>query len=255
MMTPTLQMGNEKLQAEELLSLLHRYQLLPQVLRAKVIDETLAGFSCTTGEKEAAIAQFCQAYQLTSIEEQQAWLQQHHLTETMMQELAIRPVLIRKFQRAMWGNKLEAYFLQRKADLDQVVYSLIRTPDEGLAQELYFRIVEGEQSFATLAQQYSQGAEATTGGVLGPVPLSQPHPAIRKILSVSQPNQIWEPRVISQWYVIIRLEKLLPAQLDEAMQQYLLNELFETWIQQEIQTRLKSASCSLEYTKSNYLVA
>ncbi|MBW4601271.1 MAG: peptidylprolyl isomerase [Calothrix sp. FI2-JRJ7] len=247
MKTPTLQMGNEMLQAEELLSLLHRYQLLPQVLRAKVIDEALAGFSCTATEKKAAITKFSQDYQLTSIEEQQAWLLSHHLTETMMQELAIRPVLIQKFQRAMWGNKLEAYFLQRKADLDQVVYSLIRTPDEGLAQELYFRIVEGEQSFATLAQQYSQGAEATTGGVLGPVPLSQPHPAIQKILSVSQPNQIWEPRLISQWFVIIRLEKLLPAQLDEAMQQYLLDELFETWIQQEIQTRLKSASCCLEY--------
>jgi parvulin-like peptidyl-prolyl isomerase len=242
----TLQVGNEVLQTDQLLSLLHRYQLLPQVLRAKVIDEAIAPFSCTEAEKQAAITSFGARYQLTSPEAQQAWLQQQQLTEAAMQELAIRPVLIKKFQLLMWGRKLESYFLQRKANLDQVVYSLIRAKDEGLAQELYFRICEGEQSFATAAQKYSQGPEAQTGGILGPVPLSQPHPVIQQILSVSQPGQLWEPRAIADWFVIIRLEKLMPAQLDEAMQQQLLNELFETWIQKQVQTRLQASSHVME---------
>ncbi|WP_315789597.1 peptidylprolyl isomerase [Fischerella sp. JS2] len=242
----TLQVGNEVLQADQLLSLLHRYQLLPQVLRAKVIDEAIALLSCTQADKQAAIASFMARHQLTSPEEQQAWLQQHQLTEAEMQELAIRPVLIQKFQLAMWGNKLESYFLQRKANLDQVVYSLIRTKDEGLAQELYFRICEGEQSFASAAQKYSQGPEAQTGGVLGPVPLSQPHPIIQQILSVSQPGQLWEPRAIADWFVIIRLEKLMPAQLNDAMQQQLLDELFEIWIQKQVQTRLQSSNHNME---------
>ncbi|MBF1991078.1 peptidylprolyl isomerase [Fischerella thermalis] len=242
----TLQVGNEVLQANQLLSLLHRYQLLPQVLRAKVIDEAIAPFNCTEAEKQAAIASFRARYQLTSPEEQQAWLQQHQLTEAEMQELAIRPVLIKKFQLLMWGRKLESYFLQRKANLDQVVYSLIRTKDEGLAQELYFRICEGEQSFASAAEKYSQGPEAKTGGVLGPVPLSQPHPVIQQILSISQPGQLWEPRAIAEWFVIIRLEKLMPAQLNDAMQQQLLDELFETWIQKQVQTRLQSSSHVME---------
>ncbi|WP_026734105.1 peptidylprolyl isomerase [Fischerella sp. PCC 9605] len=246
MTTQSLLVGSEMLQADELLSLLHRYQLLPQVLRAKVIDEAIAQFSCTEAEKEAAIAHFCQRYQLTSKELQKTWLQQHHLTEAAMQELAIRPVLIKKFQYAMWGKKLESYFLQRKADLDQVVYSMIRTQDEGLVQELYFRILEGEQSFAAAAQQYSQGPESKTGGVLGPVPLSQPHPVIQKILSASQPGQLWEPRLIADWFVIIRLEKFLPAQLDETMQLWLLDELFESWIQTQIQTRLQSSNHCVE---------
>ncbi|MGJ5673783.1 MAG: peptidylprolyl isomerase [Nostochopsis sp.] len=242
----TLQVGNEVLQADQLMSLLHRYQLLPQVLRAKVIDEAIACFSCTESEEQAAINSFYQRYQLTSPEVKQAWLQNHQLTEAEIQELAIRPVLIQKFQLAMWGNKLESYFMQRKENLDQVVYSLIRTQDEGLAQELYFRICEGEQSFASVAEKYSQGPEAQTAGILGPVPLSQPHRVIQQILSVSQPGQLWKPRVVAEWFVIIRLEKLLPAQLDDAMQQQLLNELFENWIQKQIQTRLQSSNHTLE---------
>lgn len=240
MTTPTLQAGNEILQAEKLLSLLNRYQLLPQVLRAKLIDEAIAPFSCTEAETLSAIANFRQRYELTSLEEQAAWLQKNQLTEAIMYEVAIRPLLIRKFQMQMWGNKLESYFLQRKSDLDQVVYSMIRTQDEGLAQELYFRIAEEENSFATIAQQYSQGSEAQTGGVVGPVPLSQPHPVIQKILFASQPGQLWKPQLIADWYVIIRLEQFLPAQLDEAMQQHLLDELFEAWIQTQIKTELEN---------------
>ncbi len=262
MTTQILQVGNEILQAEKLLSLLNRYQLLPQVLRAKVIDEAIASFSCTEAERLAAIAEFRQRQQLTSPEIEQAWLQKNQLTEAIIQEIAIRPLLIQKFQLAMWGNKLESYFLHRKADLDRVVYSMIlhrkadldrvvysmiRTQDEGLAQELYFRVVEGEHPFATIAQEYSLGAEAQTGGMIGPVPLSQPHPTIQQILYVSQPGQIWKPHLIADWYVIIRLEQLLPAQLDENMQQYLLDELFEAWIQTQIQTHLQSVDHCVEY--------
>ncbi|MDZ8054803.1 MAG: peptidylprolyl isomerase [Aulosira sp. ZfuVER01] len=247
MTTQTLQVGNEILQAEKLLSLLNRYQLLPQVLRAKAIDEAIASFSCTEAEHLAAIAKFRERHQLTSPETEQVWLQKNQLTAEIMAEIAIRPLLIHKFQLAMWGKKLESYFLQRKVDLDRVIYSMIRTQDEGLAQELYFRIVEGEHPFATIAQQYSQGGEALTGGVIGPVPLSQPHPIIQQILYVSQPGQIWKPHLIADWYVIIRLEQLLPAQLDDNMQQYLLDELFEAWIQTQIQTHLQSANHCVEY--------
>jgi parvulin-like peptidyl-prolyl isomerase len=217
------------------LALLKRYQLIPHLLRGLAIDRAIAPFSCTEAERETAIIQFREQHQLTSPVALNAWLQKHQMTMEAMEEFAVRTMLIEKFKRTTWGNKLESYFLKRKADLDQVVYSLIRTQDGALAQELYFRIREGEQSFAQLAPQYSQGVEVHTGGLLGPVPLSQPHPRIRNLLSVSQPGQLWPPCIVSDWFVIVRLEKFLPAQFDDSMQQYLLNELFETWLQAKIQ--------------------
>ncbi len=51
---------------------------------------------------------------------------------------------IEKFKIATWGHKVESYSLAWKISLDQVVYSLIRTKDQGLAQEIYFRIQKGE---------------------------------------------------------------------------------------------------------------
>jgi parvulin-like peptidyl-prolyl isomerase len=116
-----------------------------------------------------------------------------------------------------------------------VVYSLLRVQDAGMAQELYFRLADDHATFDQLARQYSQGPEAQTGGLIGPVDLGTPHRALARMLSVSQPGQLWPPTLVNDWFIIVRLEKFLPAQLDNSMRQHLLNELFNTWLQEQLQ--------------------
>jgi parvulin-like peptidyl-prolyl isomerase len=119
-----------------------------------------------------------------------------------------------------------------------VIYSLIRTQEPGIAQELYFRIQEGEQSFADLAREYSQGSEAQTGGLIGPVELSVPHPVLAQMLRLSQPGQLCPPTRLGEWFLIVRLEKFIPAQLDASMRQRLLNECFNTWLSEQLNQQL-----------------
>jgi hypothetical protein len=64
--------------------------------------------------------------------------------------------------------------------------------------------------------------------------LSQPHPDIRHLLAVSRSGQLWSPRCIDEWFVIVRLEHLEPVRFDVAVKQHLLNELFETWVKAEV---------------------
>lgn len=233
-MVELFQAGNKVIQAHEIPLLLSRYQLMPQFLRGLIIDQVIADISCTAEERQAVIQQFEAQNQLTDPEAREAWLQSHGLTLEQMEELAVQPVLLEKFKLSTWGPKVESYFLTRKTSLDQVVYSLIRTKDQGLANELFFRIQEAEQSFANLAREYAQGPEAHTGGLIGPVPVNQPHPTIGKLLSISQPGQLWPPFALAEWFLIVRLEKFLPAQLDEPMRRRLINELFEKWLQEQI---------------------
>ena len=61
------------------------------------------------------------------------------------------------------------------------------------------------------------------------------HPTLAKVLTVSQPEQLWAPIQLGSWWVIIRLEKFIPAQLDEPMQQRLLDELFQKWLQEQLE--------------------
>ena len=220
--------------SSDLISQLRRYQMIPQLLRGMVIDRATAPYACTSKEKESALAQFYQQHQLNSSGTLDAWLQINHLSQDEIEALALRAIQIEKFKVATWGSKLKSYFLKRKSSLDQVVYSLIRTGDPGLAQEIFYRLKDNEQSFAELARQFSEGSESQTGGKMGPVPLSQPHRAIRQLLVVSQSGQIWTPRRVEEWVVIVRLEQLVPVQNNAAVDQYLLNELFEAWVQAEV---------------------
>jgi parvulin-like peptidyl-prolyl isomerase len=114
------------------------------------------------------------------------------------------------------------------------VYSLIRTNDIGIAQEIYFRLQAEEQSFGELAREYSQGSEAQTNGLVGPVELQSIHPVLAKLLSTSQPQQLLPPTQLENWIVILRLEKLLLVQLDNALRHRLLNELFNNWLQAQM---------------------
>ncbi|MBW4603349.1 MAG: glycosyltransferase [Calothrix sp. FI2-JRJ7] len=232
--TEVLQVNNRKVTAQEIVPLLSQYQMLPKLKQELVIEEAISPFSCTPEEEAKCHLEFCQQHQLTSETIRQNWLQQQGLTEVQFLELATRKLRIEKFQQATWGNRLEAYFRQRKQQLDSVIYSLIRIKDADLARELYFRLLEDEQPFAELARQYSEGAETSTGGLIGPVPLSSPHPKLTQILTINQPGQLSPPTRIGEWWIIVRLEKLLPAKLDEPMKQKLLDELFSTWLQEQL---------------------
>lgn len=232
-MTAVLQVGTQTITAEEIIPLLAGYQLLPKLLRELIIDQAIAPIECTPEEIASACQQFSEQHQLTD-PARQAWLASYGITSEKLEALATRQLRIDKFKVATWGSKLESHFLNCKSKLDKVIYSLIRTKDPGVAQELYFRIQAGEQPFAECAREYSQGPETQTGGIQGPVELSMPHPTLVKMLSVSQPGQLWHPTRIGEWLVIVRLEKLIPAQLDERMRSQLLNNLFEAWLSEQI---------------------
>jgi glycosyltransferase involved in cell wall biosynthesis len=244
----TLQVHNQTLTTQEIIPLLSRYQMLPKLQQELLIDEAIASFTCSNEEQAKCYQEFCQQHQLSSQAERQAWLQQQNLTETQFLDLATRNLRIEKFKAATWGSKLESHFRQLKPKLDQVVYSLIRIQDGSVAQELYFRLLEGEQSFAEIARQYSQGAEAQTGGLIGPVALSTPHPKLARILAISQPGQLSPPTNIGDCWIIVRLEKFIPAQLDQSMRQRLLNELFAAWLKEQMQKTSPPQSLAIQHS-------
>ncbi|MEO0970804.1 MAG: peptidylprolyl isomerase [Cyanobacteria bacterium J06639_18] len=217
----------------EILLLLNQYGILPQFVREIMIDCAIAEIAIAEDEALGAYKKFYQQHQLNSEEDLQAWLNARGISREQLEYIATRGLKLAKFQEQTWGNKLESYFLGRKQKLDRVVYSLIRVKDPYLAQELYFRVQEEEQSFSEIAREYSEGPEAETGGLLGPVDLGVPHPALAKMLLRSKPGELLAPTRLGDWVVVVRLEKYLPAQLDEVMRQRLLSELFDQWVRTE----------------------
>jgi hypothetical protein len=224
-MTAILQVRDQAIAPDQLMPLLKRYALLPHLLREIIIDQAIADIDLSEDDL-TAIRHHCQT---------QA---EHHAISdrSALEDAAIRFHKIQAFKRLQWQHQIPSYFLTRKAQLDQVIYSLIRTTDLELANELYFRIQDGEQLFSTLATQYSQGFEAKTGGLVGPIELGNYHEEFAQILAVSPIGWVLLPLELEDWTVIIRVEQRIPAQLDAAMEQRLLDECFDAWLQAQLAT-------------------
>jgi parvulin-like peptidyl-prolyl isomerase len=228
-------LGDRHLDPSELLGLLTQYQMLPQFLKELLIAQATQDIALTSAEEALALEQFYAHQKIKDETQANAWLTYHRMSAEQLSAQALGRIKLEKFKQMTWNAYIETDFLKYKSQLDQFTCSILRTKDAELAQELYFRIKEGEQTFADLAPQYSQGAEAQSGGLIGPVAASTMHPKLFQILSSSKPGQLWSPQQLEEWFVIVRLEQYLPAQLDDSIRQQILERRFQEWLEQQLQ--------------------
>lgn len=235
-MTTTLQIKDCAITAAEIIPLLDSYRMLPQFLREVIIDRAIVNIEYTPAEFNNVYQEFIQQFQLDSVAKLETWLNKMNITQAQLETRMIRKIKLNKFKQEQWGHQLESYFIERKLAFEQAVFSLIRVKSAGMARELYYRLQEGENSFAELAKLYSLGEEANNNGLVGLVKLIDLHHLLAQMLHRSQPGQLLPPRRIEDHWVIVRLEKYLPARLDKAMGERLLDELCDRWLEKQLAT-------------------
>jgi len=227
------------------LALLRRHNLLTPLVRAEVIAEAVEGIAIEPAQATELLEAYRERNQLQDPQQLHEHLRQISFSEQDLQwqlELSLR---IQAFSQREFGQKAEARFLARKEQLDRVVYSLLRVRDPLLAQELYLRIVGREANFADLAAQYAEGPERDTKGIVGPVPLTQAHPALAERLRTNRPGQLIEPFQISEWWLVTRLERYEPARFNEAVAEQMASELFQEWIQEVMSSKISKIPLEL----------
>jgi len=212
---------------------LSHWGLLRQVRREALIDGCIKDVAPPEPETfKKLLEQWCSQLRIDSPEALQRWQQQQGLTPEQWQAFVARRWRWLNWCEAAFASKLNSHYLERKPQLDQVSYSLLRVSDAALANELYLRIKEAEVSFEDVAAEYPEGPEKAQGGRLGPVPLSQPHPMLAKLLQVSSPAQLWPPKQLESWWIVVRLEELHCAELTDELKQRLALELGDLHLEQ-----------------------
>lgn len=207
--------------------------------------EVVAGVQLTAEEKQQALEQFARNHQLRTEQDLEAYRVAQLLTPAGFDEQIQLPFRLEKYCNAAFRAKAEARFLDRKTQLDRVVYSLLRLQDAGLARELYLRIEEGEANFADLAAVYAEGPEKATRGIVGPVPLTQAHPLLADRLRTATPGVVMEPFRIEAWWLVVRLEALTPATFDDDTALQMTQELFDRWLNEQVEREIASLRAQL----------
>ena len=224
---------------------LARWGLLHRVQREACIDRLISEVEQPDSNQLKTLQeQWLQAHEITNQQALQNWLQKQGLNQQIWTELISRPWRWNQWCQVHFKDQLTTYYLKRKPLLDQVSYSLLRVKDKALATELYLRIKEGEATFEQVASEYSAGPERNSGGQLGPVPMQQPHPVLARLLQVSSPGQLWSPKQLENWWIVVRLNQLHTTELDSNTAQQLALELGEQHLEQILELSKTTATKS-----------
>lgn len=218
------------LSTDEIVALVRRLELLPRLLKRQQEEQLIALVHVESDWVES------QRQALLAGGSQEGFLAARGWSEEDLDLHLRRSEALDRFARQRFGPGLEERFLETQGGRDEVIYSLLRVRDPGLARELWIRLEEGEISFAEAAQQFSEGDEAHRKGVMGPMPIGVLQPAeLGQLLRAMRPGEISPPRVIGEWQVLLRLEKLTPARFDQAMRAQLLQEELDLFLQRRVE--------------------
>jgi hypothetical protein len=248
-MSTIVRIGTHQLTAERVCQHLSTSQFLPQLLREIVIDEALSQWQPATQPQLAEGDTRVEGCDLVDGE----LVLSRGINEPGAVVIATRAEKLQEFKQDVWGAKLGSYYLSRKSQLDRIICSVMQVESEEIAQELFFRVQSGAKPFAELAFKYSQGAEAVDGGKLGPIPMASLHPEIYRQVTHLQPGQISPLFTIAPFYLFVRLEELIPARFDDNLRQFLLDELFEKWLQEKIKSEIGLVSMQSNFIDPSFM--
>ncbi|WP_216908711.1 peptidyl-prolyl cis-trans isomerase [Synechococcus sp. CCY 0621] len=236
----------EAMARQPLLELLEQHGLLQTLARDLALKSLREEARFTEEERQAVLARVCAGLPCTppsSLEGDWIATLPENLRDTVRQRW--NHLRHQKALADRYGDRVEAHFLERRADLEQVVFRLLRLPQQGLAEELYLRLVDDGAGFGDLASRYSLGDESVTRGIVGPIERSQLHPTLRGVLGTLAVGDIHPPFLLDQAVLLVRLEHRRPASLTEDLRHRLLEELLQPDLQSCIEAALAELRRSL----------
>ena len=222
------------------IEIISRIGILGQVRKELIKENIIKHIKLTKEEQEIVKDNWFKSYSINNTNQLNKWKK-----ENLQNNEDWDNIISREFKWSKWcidkfKDEIQDYFLEKKAYLDKYIYSIIRVKSEGLSKELFLRIKDKESDLFSIAKEFSEGIEQKTGGLIGPTNLNNPHPIISNILKESSNNQLWPPKKINDWWVIIRLEEKIPSILNEELKIKLSKELGEIFLRNKLKVHAKN---------------
>ena len=223
-------MESLKCLSKDCVNLLHKNKLLRALIRAEVILDTLKNVQIPEETKDETIKNYIKKLNLKKDEDLTKWLNANELSYKDFEAMVLSEVKLKEYCSNNFGSNIESRFMERKNQLDVVVYSIIRVSSYFKSREIYFRLTEKSATFGDLVDQFSEGIEKQTRGAIGPYPLTKAHPKLANLLRNSKVGEIQEPIEIDKTFLVVRLDSYQSARLDNDMRNKMGLELFEQLI-------------------------
>lgn len=163
------------------------------------------------------------------------WLKSSDLTYEIFRDRIAGQIKMAQLKDALTKERVETFFQDNQALLEQVVLSRIVVESATLAQELHQQISANPQSFGTLAKTHSIAPEKAVNGFMGSLPLGQLAPVLREVVQAAQPGDTPTPIPFEDRFILLKIEEKIPAVLEGNLQQRLQEQMLNQWLQEKTQ--------------------
>ena len=210
----------------------------------EIIDEVLIeqavereGITVSDEELQEAVDNFRQAAGLQRASDTHEWLKQSKMVVEDLENLLERETVTNKLREKIADDDaVERYFAEKQLSFDAAEISHIVVEQEGIAEELFSQIQEEESDFTTLARDYSIDIDSKeTGGQMGIVNRKMLSPQMEAAVFGSDEGDVVGPIKTDMGYHIIRVEKILPGELNDQTKAVIEKVLFCNWLTEEYQ--------------------
>ena len=189
-------------------------------------------------EVEQERSRMTSSYHLRSQHHLSVWCELRGLENEQLTTYLSRSWRWRRWVETSFEPKLESIYLLRQDAYTTYVLSILQLENQGIAEELYLRILDDAVSFESLARRYSIGREASSGGVLGPVLAANLRPALLGVVQTMQPGDLMNPFLMDDQWVIVRLEERRTPLMDDTMRRLLLEDHSRRWLLEQARERI-----------------
>jgi parvulin-like peptidyl-prolyl isomerase len=185
------------------------------------------GVEASSEELQTELVNFRKAHGLYTAAQTREWLETRAVTLEELTAFLEPRILYRNIaEQVVKDEEIERHFLEHALRYDQAVVSRIVMPEYGQAQELRFRLEEGED-FHRLARQFSEDEETRrAGGYAGFIGRDAVEPEQAAAVFSSKEGEVVGPFESKQGFVLLLVEELYPAKLTDELASAIREELF-----------------------------
>ncbi|MEM1395376.1 MAG: peptidylprolyl isomerase [Cyanobacteria bacterium P01_H01_bin.150] len=160
-----------------------------------------------------------------------AWLNKHSLSVQDFEELVRNSLISKKLANHLFAPQVEKYFYENRINYEAAVTYEVILEDRDLALELFYAFEEGEITFPEIARLYIQDPELRrAGGYKGVQNRQDFRPEVAAAVFAANPPMILKPITSPKGIYLIWVEEIIQPELDEALREEIIAELFADWL-------------------------
>ena len=213
-------------------------QIIDIIAIHKIINDAAdqAGIKIDKEELQQAMDSIRAAKKLIKADDTWTWLQKHYLSLDDFKELAQINLLSTKLANHIFAKQVEPFFLSNQLDYFAAVTYEVVLDNEDLAWQLFYQLQKNDITFPDVARQYIKETELhRVGGYCGLKYRHNFNPEIAACVFAAHPPQIIKPIVTQKGIHLIYVEEIIQPQLDEQLRSNILEQLFSTWLKQQVE--------------------